>query len=914
MALERNVKKKPARTHDRRNVWLLVLTTLLVIVSVALFTPPSQKINQGLDVQGGLSVVLSAESTNGEAVTAEDMEKSRAIIESRVNALGASEAVVQLQGDDQILVQIPGMTDTQEALETIGKTGSLSFARLDSFTDETAKMYIQYGYYANEETVTDDFGNSFGTGDMTYMEVTPGTYTPLITGDQITNVTVDLASDVSTEYAVNLTLNSEASKAFAEATAELAPTNGQIVIILDNEVQCAPAVQSEITGGQVSITGGYTLEEAKALQTVLESGSLPVNFSVEQSQTVGPTLGQEALKSGILVALVGLGIVMLYLLFFYKGLGLINAGAMLVFAVLYLGLLAGLSAFNLFSLSLAGIAGIVLTIGMAADSSILTVERFREEIRMGRSVRAASITGVRHAIQTSIDADLVTLVSALTLFFLGSASVKGFGLTLALGILCDILMMLIFKAPLIRLLAPKAIAANPGFWGIKDSLAAAEYGRSCKAERSLPVGVSAQIRAEVAAEKASDAEGEGEAGAAASGAGASAGAAAADAAPSNAAVRGRFIKRDINFMGHRKVFLTVAAVLVVASFAVMGLRGFNFGIEFVGGTSVAFHNTGEVTTEQMRTAFDDAGEPDAVIQTTSSDGEEGFLVRTTTVSAEEAAASATQVASELGLSADSFEVTTIGPDWGASVIKSSIIAFVVSLLLIIAYIAFRFEYKMGVMAIVALLHDIIIVVGVYALVGREISPNAVAALLTILGYSLYDKIVVFHRINDNMQGDEIRCTFFTMANHSINQVFIRTINTTTTSLIPVLAMLFFGGETLKDFAFAMALGLVIGSYSSIAVATPLYCFWKTREPKFAKLQKKYGEGVDLFEFDHAGTTGIASVPLARIEADKKAAAKAEKEAAREAARDAAKEPAAEAAKGSAPKSGKPKKKGSGKKK
>lgn len=913
MALERNVKKKPARTHDRRNVWLLVLTTLLVIVSVALFTPPSQKINQGLDVQGGLSVVLSAESTNGEAVTAEDMEKSRAIIESRVNALGASEAVVQLQGDDQILVQIPGMTDTQEALETIGKTGSLSFARLDSFTDETAKMYIQYGYYANEETVTDDFGNSFGTGDMTYMEVTPGTYTPLITGDQITNVTVDLASDVSTEYAVNLTLNSEASKAFAEATAELAPTNGQIVIILDNEVQCAPAVQSEITGGQVSITGGYTLEEAKALQTVLESGSLPVNFSVEQSQTVGPTLGQEALKSGILVALVGLGIVMLYLLFFYKGLGLINAGAMLVFAVLYLGLLAGLSAFNLFSLSLAGIAGIVLTIGMAADSSILTVERFREEIRMGRSVRAASITGVRHAIQTSIDADLVTLVSALTLFFLGSASVKGFGLTLALGILCDILMMLIFKAPLIRLLAPKAIAANPGFWGIRDSLAAAEYGRSCKAERSLPVGVSARIRAEEAAEKAPDGEGEGEAGAAASGTGASA--SAADAALSNAAaVRGRFIKRDINFMGHRKVFLTVAAVLVVASFAVMGLRGFNFGIEFVGGTSVAFHNTGEVTTEQMRTAFDDAGEPDAVIQTTSSDGEEGFLVRTTTVSAEEAAASATQVASELGLSADSFEVTTIGPDWGASVIKSSIIAFVVSLLLIIAYIAFRFEYKMGVMAIVALLHDIIIVVGVYALVGREISPNAVAALLTILGYSLYDKIVVFHRINDNMQGDEIRCTFFTMANHSINQVFIRTINTTTTSLIPVLAMLFFGGETLKDFAFAMALGLVIGSYSSIAVATPLYCFWKTREPKFAKLQKKYGEGVDLFEFDHAGTTGIASVPLARIEADKKAAAKAEKEAAREAVRDAAKEPAAEAAKGSAPKSGKSKKKGSGKKK
>ena len=851
MALERNVKKAPARTTDRRNVWLLILTTILVIVSVALFTPPSEKINQGLDVQGGLSVVLTAKSDDGSAVSSDDMEKSRAIIESRVNALGASEAVVQLQGEDQILVQIPGMTDTEEALETIGKTGSLVFARLDSFTDETVKQQIQYGYYASEETVTDEFGNSFSTGNVTsHLYVEPGTYTPLITGDQITNVTVDLASDVATDYAVNLTLNSEGAAAFAEATAELAPTNGQIVIILDNEVQSAPAVQSEITGGQVSITGGYTLDEAKAMQTVLESGSLPVSFEYAQSQVVGPTLGQDALKSGIVVALVGLLIVMFYLLFFYKGLGLINAGAMLVFAVLYLGLLAGLSAFGLFSLSLAGIAGIVLTIGMAADSSILTVERFREEIRMGRSVRAASITGVKHAIQTSIDADLVTLVSALTLFFLGSASVKGFGLTLALGIMCDIVMMLIFKAPLIRLLAPKVITKNPGFWGIKDSLAAAEYGRSAAPEKALPVAV--------------EAAGEG------------AGADATTGAP-----KGRFIKRDINFMGHRKVFLTVAAVLVVASFAIMGLRGFNFGIEFIGGTSVAFHDTGDVTTEQLREAFEEAGEPDAVIQTTNSDGEEGFLVRTTTVSAEEAAASATQVANELGLSADSFEVTTIGPDWGASVIKSSIIAFVVSLLLIIAYIAFRFEYKMGVMAVVALLHDIILVVGIYALVGREINPNAVAALLTILGYSLYDKIVVFHRINDNMQGDEIRCTFFTMANHSINQVFIRTINTTTTSLIPVLAMLFFGGETLKDFAFAMALGLIIGSYSSIAVATPLYCFWKTREQKYAKLQKKYGEGVDLFEFDHAGTTGIASVPLARLEADKKAAAKAEKMAAKE---------------------------------
>ena len=307
----------------------------------------------------------------------------------------------------------------------------------------------------------------------------------------------------------------------------------------------------------------------------------------------------------------------------------------------------------------------------------------------------------------------------------------------------------------------------------------------------------------------------------------------------------------------------MAAVLVCVSLAIVGVKGLNFGIEFVGGTSVSFHGTGDVTTEQMRTAFDQAGEPDAVVQTTNADGDEGYLVRTTTTSAEEATQRANQVADSLGLSTDSFEVTTIGPDWGASVIQSSLIAFLVSIVLIIIYIAIRFEYKMGVTAIVALLHDLVLVMGVYALVGREVNPNTIAALLTILGYSLYDTVVVFHRINDNMQSDDIKCTFMTMANHSINQVLVRTINTTLTSLIPVLAMLFFGGETLKDFAFAMAIGLICGSYSSVAVATPLYAMWKTREPRNAKLVKKYGTEVGRFEFANPGALAAAAAKPAK---------------------------------------------------
>ena len=795
-------KKSSLKNADRRNVWLLIICTIAVIASFFAFTPPSEKINQGLDIQGGLSVVLSASNEDGSAISSEDMEKSRAIVEKRVNLLGASEATVQVQGNNQILVQIPGVSDPEQALKTIGTTGKLEFARLDSFTDEDVKQKIDSGQ-TDHENITDPVtGQQFAVESK--LTAPQGTYTPLITGENISRVDVGRESETATTYSVNLTLDSAGSAAFAQATKELVSTHGKIVILLDGVVQSAPAVQSEITGGQVSITGNYTLDQAKSLQTVLESGSLPVSFSYSQSQVVGPTLGQDALASGVLVALIGLLLVVIYLFFFYKGLGIITAAAMLVFSVLYLGILGLLSLLGQFSLSLAGVAGIVLTIGMAADSSILTLERFREEIRMGRSIKAASQSGVRHAILTSIDADLVTLVSALALFFLASASVKGFGMTLALGIFCDIVMMLIFKAPLIRLMAPRTISKHPDFWNVHDCLNA--------------VGGTEQLVEDEAKTPAQK-------------------------------VVGRFIKRDIPFLRARKVLLIIAACCVAVALVVCGVRGLNFGTEFVGGTSISINQTAGATTDQVRDAFAAAGQENAVVQTTSTNGQEGFLVRLATTDTTEAYSASSAVAQTLGLSSTDITVSTIQASWGASVIRSSLIAFLVSLVLIIAYIGIRFRsYKMGVVAVITLLHDLIIVVGIYALIGREFTPNTVAALLTILGYSLYDTVVVFHRVNDNMQESSAKVTFMTMANHSINQVFIRSINTTLTSLIPVLFMLLFGSETLKDFAFAMVIGLICGCYSSIAVAMPLFSAWKSREKDNMKLTKKYGTAVRRFEF------------------------------------------------------------------
>jgi SecD/SecF fusion protein len=487
---DRRFKPKKRPSKIRNHVVLLILLAVMIIGSVVLFTPPQTRIKQGLDVQGGLSVVLQGSKLDGSAITIEEMGTAQTVVENRVNPSGATEASVQIQGDSQLLVQIPGVIDQTETLETIGKTGYLEFVNVADITDESIKSMIDADQITY--TVPVDAFNEDGTPKEDYdyapyqanladgddsnnpqtmsvpITLQTGTYTSIFTGADITNVKVDKASETSADYAVNIELNSTAAQAFGDVTTQLYPTKGKIAIVLDGVIQNAPAVQNAITTGQVQITGGYDLAGANQLKTILDSGSLPVTLTVVNSQVVGPTLGQASLVSGVVVALIGLALVALYLLVFYRGLGLLTAGAVIIFAVLYLGVLAALSLLNLFSLSLAGIAGIVLSIGVAADSSILVLERFKEEIRMGRSVKASSITGVKHAIITSIDADFVTLVSALALFFIAVGAVKGFGLTLALGVVCDILTMVLFKAPLIRLLAPKVIAKNPGFWGVKE--------------------------------------------------------------------------------------------------------------------------------------------------------------------------------------------------------------------------------------------------------------------------------------------------------------------------------------------------------------------------------------------------------------------------------------------------------------
>lgn len=293
----------------------------------------------------------------------------------------------------------------------------------------------------------------------------------------------------------------------------------------------------------------------------------------------------------------------------------------------------------------------------------------------------------------------------------------------------------------------------------------------------------------------------------------------------------------IDFLGLRWWFLGASALLVAISIAAIGVKGLTFGIEFQGGTVVTFTEAPGVDIDAMREAFVGADVENAQIQTTE-DG--GFIVRTSEDDPDTANKAYLAVVESLSLPEDAGTVTTIGPGWGDNITNAALMALGLSIVAILLYTSLRFEYKMAGTAVVALAHDVIIVLGIYCLAGREITPNTIAALLTILGYSLYDTIVVFHRIKENSQR-LVKQSFMQMANDSINQVIARSINTSLTSLIPPLVMLFFGGETLKDFAFALAIGLVAGAYSSVGVAAPIFTMWKEREPKFAALKKRYAD-------------------------------------------------------------------------
>jgi SecD/SecF fusion protein len=608
-----------------------------------------------------------------------------------------------------------------------------------------------------------------------------------LTGSEITNPE---ASTDNGQPDVQFGFNSKGAKAFQNTTKTIAhrgvllglgsnPNYQHFATALDTQLLTVPQINYKSypdgivnSGGSAGadITGDFTTQTAQDLATQLRLGALPINLRQISEEQVSATLGNQALHDGVLAGGIGLLIVIVFLLAYYRVLGLIATTTLLIYAVYFYALIKLIP----IVLTLAGIAGLILTIGVAADANIVIFERVKEEIRAGRSVRAGIITGYKKGLSAIIDANVVTIMTAFILFVLSTQQVQGFAFTLGIGTIVSL-----FTA----VLATQAILMTAG-----DS-------KTLARPSALGAGKPKRV-----------------------------------------------IRFD--FMGASRYFFTMSGVILLIGALAIGGRGLKLGIDFTSGSQVTTTLARSATVSQVRTVAD--GVPGVSGTTVERIGKPGAKTFELSFKAgpKQAKAVRNALAQRYGGNANAANVTSVGPTFGASVTHAAIIAIIASLLVISAYVALRFQWKFAVPVLIALAHDILITAGVYALTGRQVTVDTVAALLTILGYSLYDTIIVFDRIRENVPRMP-RAAFSQIVNRSMSEVITRSLATTTCTLLPIIALLLFGGSQLQDFAFALLIGVASGAYSSIFIASPVLTHWKERESVYRhrrqRIAEQYGE-------------------------------------------------------------------------
>jgi SecD/SecF fusion protein len=845
----------------RRNLFILLFVVGLTIASVVVIF--SQPTKLGLDLRGGTSLVYEGQPTPQSEVNSESIDRAIEIIRQRVDTLGVSEPEINRVGDNQIDVSLPDVQDIERAVDVIGTTAQMQFydwepnviaedpndpnateqgfnrqfdavkfastqkpecfqdscttngpryylfdrdtlellagpeqKRSDLFLDfprerqpkNTVVQVVPQGTIVVAESPTDDpeTDEDESTGPPEYFVLRDR---PSLTGtdienpeqssDQTTNqpnVTFDFTDEGQTAFQdVTRTI---AQRGAAEAPPGICGTNpavasnlsGHFAIVLDNQVQSRPIIDfcenpdgiDGRTGAQIS--GGFTLQEAQDLAEILRIGALPIDLNLISQSTVSATLGQQALDQGLVAGIVGLILVILFLLAYYRFLGLVAALGLGVYALFFLALIKLIP----ITLTLPGIAGLILTIGVAADSNIVIFERIKEEVREGRSMTSAISAGYRKGIATIIDANVITLITAFILFILATAGVKGFAFTLGVGTIVSLLTAVVFTQAVLGTLGRSRFLQSPSLLGAGEQR----------------------------------------------------------------------VRWHFNFTGASRWFFSMSgAILAIGaiSFATLQL---NLGIDFESGTRVNAA-LGEATdVEAVRSTLADAGisgADNAEIQEVEDPefGENVFQIEGEFGTEEGGGAVQTALEDEFGLEGgdQGFQNTTIGPSFGEQVAENAVRAIVLSLLVIAIYVAIRFQPKYAVPVLIALVHDILITAGVYSLSEREVTSATVAAFLTILGYSMYDTVIVFDRIREN-EPRLPRAAFSQIVNRSMSEVLTRSLITGLSTVFLIGVLLVFGGETLKDFAFAMLVGVASGTYSSIFIAAPVLTAWKEREPGY----------------------------------------------------------------------------------
>jgi SecD/SecF fusion protein len=549
-------------------------------------------------------------------------------------------------------------------------------------------------------------------------------------------------------------------------------------IALDGVLQSSPLINfvdnpdgiDGRTGAQIS--GNFTIQSAQDLANVLQIGAIPVDLHIISQSTVSATLGQQALDQGLKAGIVGLAVVVLFLILYYRLLGLVAVVGLAIYALYFFALIKLIP----ITLTLPGIAGLVLTIGVAADANIVIFERIKEELRAGRSTLSAISQGYRRGIATIIDANVITMLTAFILFGLATAGVKGFALTLLIGVVVSLFTAVLFTRAFLGLFSRSRLLRSP---------------------RALGAG-------------------------------------------------SRRFEWNFDFTGASKWFFSFSGTILAVGAISLATNQLNFGIDFESGTRIQAGVVQPATVDDVRTALEKAnigGAGSAEIQQISNQtlGQNAFQIQ-----AQIPTADSTRVQGALnnafGLKPHSYASQTVGPTFGAQVARSAVIAIIFSLLVISLYVALRFEFKYAVPVLIALAHDVLITAGVYSIVGRELTSGTVAAFLTILGYSMYDTIIVFDRIRENVPRMP-RAAFSQIVNRSMSEVLTRSLITGLSTVFLVTVLFLFGGETLKDFAFAMMIGVLSGAYSSIFIASPVLTHWKEREPAYRSRRARLKEAM-----------------------------------------------------------------------
>ena len=725
----------------RKRLLATTLVMLLVAFSIATIWPPKEKIQLGLDIQGGTSFLIRLMGGDKD-VNKGMLDQAVEVIRKRIDYFGVSEPVISPVGNDRILVQIPGLDTAkiQEAREQLSRVAKLEFRLVYPDNGERLRAIDE-----GKEVIPPEYRIEV------YKMTAEGNEKPR-EERLLVKKKADLGGDRVKEshayygnegWTVQLKFDGEGAKQFGKITEQY--KGHRFAIVLDGVIQSAPVIRDAIYGGDAIITGKFEEKEARGLASVLEN-PLQTPVSIEEERSVSPTLGLDSIRASIMAGLLGLAITLVCVLVYYRLPGLVANLALLVNLVLLIG---ALTMFR-FVLTLPGIAGIILTIGLSVDANVLIYERLRDEMALGKSLRVAMETAYQKAFSSIFDANVTTLITALILFWEAAGPVRGFAISLTFGILASLFTALI-------------VGRNALGWLV-------DTGRVKKI--SMLHLISSQ---------------------------------------------------NINFLGKGFLACMCSLALILAGATSFYIRGEkNFGVDFRGGDLVTLSSPAVIDVGQVRDSLKPIGFADASIQESAQSGKYYITVRSPLNTSDKVEKQIIQTMPSANFKVERSE--RVGALVGGELAKSSLIALGLGILGILIFVTFRFELSFAVGAIVALLHDVIITVGVFSLLGRELTLTMVGAVLTIAGYSINDTIVVYDRIREGLASGR-RGTIEEIMNSSINQTLSRTILTSTVTLIPILCLFLLGGAVLRDFSLAIIVGVVVGTYSSIFIASPIVLWW-----------------------------------------------------------------------------------------